>query len=89
MSLKEIRKTLQKTPSSKHKLKSSDKVIVHIESSANSWNIVAIELAEENLKIPSRRRKVEKLSHIQVREYPHRAKKSTNDWNTMALALAK
>lgn len=50
----------------------------------NQWNKAAIELSQENLKIPSSRNEVKSLPKTCKRS-SQTEKRTTNEWNTMAL----
>lgn len=62
-------------------------VMLNIDSRANTWNHAAIELSEENTKIPSRRQKVIRYPDVTTKVMPGGAKMSTNEWNSLALLL--
>lgn len=62
-------------------------VILHMNPGANTWNRAAIELSEENTKIPSRRRKIDSYPVITAKDAPEGARMSTNEWNGLALEL--
>lgn len=63
------------------------RVMLHMDPGANSWNRAAIELSEENAKIPSRRRRIMCYPVLTVRDAPDGKRMSTNEWNDLALDL--
>ena len=66
------------------------KVVIHMDPGAVTWNRAAIELSEENSKLPSHRRKIKWPSvvavAVAVKNVQEVARMSTNDWNDLALA---
>lgn len=64
-------------------------VMLHMEPRANTWNRAAIELSEENVKVPSRRRKIVCYPEISAKNTSEISRMSTNEWNDLALALRK
>lgn len=62
-------------------------VVLNMEPGANSWNRAAIELSEENRKVPSRRQKIAVYPVVTVKETFEGVRMSTNQWNDLALEL--
>jgi hypothetical protein len=59
----------------------------HTKTNITEWNSVALDLSIENSKIPSHRKKVESLPKVH-KSIKIETKKSTNEWNMMALKVA-
>lgn len=79
----------QKTPEERPAENSEPvfKVILHIDPKANDWNRAAIEFAEQNQKIPSRRQKVVHALKSVPRDKSASLNMSTNELNDLALKL--
>jgi hypothetical protein len=65
------------------------KVLLHMDPGANTWNRAAIELAEENTKIPSRRLKIVCYPVVAAKVVPEGTRMTTNEWNSLALEARK
>ena len=71
------------------KVEISEQIVIYLDPEENNWNRAAIEMYEQNLKVPSQRQNTITFPVFTKKESSEFIRMSTNEWNALALELVK